>query len=127
MKTTEEPFEELYIPHRELQNPNAVCYRVYNDSKNYELVEAFSALEALTQSKIEKPYKIERHNPLGDNVIHIKYATNILIGEGGVAPTIEKQIEHTLELNTPEMITEVAIATENIGLSNEEVDKLLNG
>lgn len=145
MKTTEVSFEELYIPHRELQNPSAVCYRVYRDEKNYELLEAVSALAALTQSGIEKPYKIERHNPLGNNIIHLKNANNILIGGGIAAQSINSSAESSIPeiaLNTmpnvipeavPEIIPEQAIETtvitnpEPIGLSNADVDKLLNG
>jgi hypothetical protein len=137
MKQTTEPFEELPIPRRELQNPSTVLYRVYRDYKNYELVEAVSALDALSHSKIKNIYKIERHNPLGDNVIQLNQVIGALGGDDreNISPENRPQTEEAAKIAAlPEQsVAEKAVemspppaAQESAPLSNDDIDKLLN-
>lgn len=140
MKQTTEPFEELMIPRRELHTPSAVIYRVYRDYKNFELVEAVSALDALAVSKNKNVYKIERHNPLGDNVIHLKQVMKMFSSEGGdmeenFAGSVIQQQDVPVPITIPvaeEAIPEpiekpAAAPMEDAPLSNDDIDKLLNG
>lgn len=153
MKENTEPFEELFIPRKELQSSSAMLYRVYSDYKNFELVEAASALDALAISKKRNVYKIQRHDPLGYNVIHLNQVMQQMFPESDIPGNnvpesfehIEKQQEKVQEpvaaapATAPEPAAPVAAAapepvassapavTDSAPLSNEEIDKLLNG
>ena len=113
MKQIEQPFEELMIPRRELQNNSAMRYRVYRDTKSYKLVEAISALDALTRSGISKAYKIERYNPLSDNIVHLGQVEKLLSGENvadidDVADVADVKANDVLPIKTePEAIAEI--------------------
>ncbi len=140
MKQITEPFEELIIPRRELQASAAMIYRVYSDYKNFELVEAASALEALSSSKNRNVYKIQRHDPLGDNVIHLSQVMNKVSTENIVVENNFETIAHSQgqgsepvmksapeEIVTPEVASAAPASTEAAPLSNDDIDKLLNG
>lgn len=142
MKQITEPFEELIIPRKELHDSSAVVYRVYSNSRNFELVEAVSALDALAQSKIKNVYKVKRHDPLGDNVIHLNQVIKeepVVENEPQIQVAPALVIEQIAELATeepqPEAIMEIAVepevesppvAVEAAPLSNDDIDKLLN-
>ncbi len=149
MKQNTEPFEELMIPRRELHAPSAMIYRVYSDYKHFELVEAMSALDALAASKIKNVYKIERHDPLADNVIHLNQVINPMAAvsaatESALVDNIQpQQHESTPHIAEVKDSTEVPVETkpteaaapapvettpkEDAPLSNDDIDKLLNG
>lgn len=130
-----QPFEELYIPQKSFNSNAALLYRVYSDYKHYELVEAASALDALAHSSIKSPYKIMRHDPFGDNVLHLNQVMSMeaksagqptlgdtTIPEGKIAvadiPVVAQQ----------EIVSEpVSVSSEPAPLSNDDVNKLLNG
>lgn len=136
MKQTE-PFEELFIPRRELQISTMSVYRVYSDYKHFELVEAASALEALSISKKRNVYKIQRHDPLGDNVLHLNQVMNSGLSENNARENIavENNIAPPAQAQKPEVAPEqivdapvaAAAAAEAAPLSNDDIDKLLNG
>ena len=131
-----EPFEELFIPRRELQISTMSVYRVYSDYKHFELVEAASALDALSISKKRNVYKIQRHDPLGDNVIHLNQvmnsgsSENIAVENNIVPAAAPAQAQQPAEA-APEQIVDApvaaAAAAEAAPLSNDDIDKLLNG
>lgn len=151
MKNTEQ-FEELFIPRRELHISDSMIYRVYRDNRNFELIEAPSVIEALSKSKIRNAYKVERHDPMADNVIHLK---QVLGGDIQDEEPIVKPVEKIAEaakvlpqekITEPEPVSNeaVAVAAEvekeqaepvetaaktdgDVPLSNDEVDRLLNG
>lgn len=145
MTQIEQPFEELIIPRRDMFDVTGSYYRVYSDSKNYTLVEATSALDALRNNGISKAYKIERHNPMGDNVIQFaqQHIASIAIMENDnkheyVATEPEKTAEMPdkepllaepeSELQQTTELKEVqTVSSLNSGLSNDEVEKLMNG
>ncbi len=154
MKETAETFEELFIPRKELQSSNAMVYRVYSDYKNFELVEAASALDALAISKKRNVYKVQRHDPLGYNVIHLNQVMQQMFPAsdipGNAVPESFEHIEKSQEKSpepvaaTPAPAPEPApavvaapapepaassapMASDPAPLSNEEIDKLLNG
>jgi hypothetical protein len=145
MKQTTEPFEELMIPRRDLPVSSAIIYRVYSDYKNFELVEASSALEAMENSKIKNVYKIKRHDPLEENVIHMNRDVKNIIKDNVITPLPQAEISPVSEpvqvaevaevvepAVAPEPIAEEPVAVESASsepaaLSNEDVDKLLNG
>lgn len=129
-----EPFEELIIPRRDIQVSTASIYRVYSDHKNFQLVEAGSALEAIAICGNKNIHKIKRHDPLGDNVIHLNQAErpiaapNQNIAVENVAPEIvaPEQAPTSAE-PAPEQIVAAQAAAADTPLSNDDIDKLLNG
>lgn len=146
MKQTTEPFEELAIPRRDFSISSDMVYRVYKDRRNFEIVEAESALDALARSKIKNAYKIERHDPLGCNVIHLSQVISQQV------PPSEELVpdDHSKIQEQPQEIVESVVADaepvatpestavvqetesppasgEPAALSNDDIDKLLNG
>lgn len=132
MTQIEQPFEELLIPHRELHDVSATHYRVYRDIKSYKLVEAVSALDALMRSGVGKAYKIERYNPLAENIIQLGQVAGISDNSGSDEAIIAPEIEEVIAADDHETI-EVSIGDskdnsgETAALNNDEIDKLLNG
>ncbi len=138
-----EPFEELFIPRKDLQLSSAMVYRVYRDRKNFELVEAASALDAMAACKNKKIYKIQRHDPLGFNVIHL----NQVLNQDFIGSMEPESADNYSEDQPPQKPEEPVAAApvqaapepppapppaaepaaESRALSNEEIDKLLNG
>ena len=151
MKNTTESFEELIIPRKDLHISDAMLYRVYSDRKNFELIEAVSALDAIGQSKIKDVYRVERHDPMANNVIHLRQVLGGLphvennipenkIVETPVAqevvvepsapvsePIAKVEPENIPVAATPEPQPEVSASEAGAALSNDEVDRLLNG
>jgi hypothetical protein len=138
------PFEELDMPRKNVHGVTEQGYRVYRNVVEYMVVEATSALEALEKSGIAKPHKITRHDPLADNVLSLKIAKkllgiNVIHPENApaaaaiVPPELAAAPAAPVEAQSaaPAPIAEEALipvveAGEKV-LSNEEVDKLLNG
>jgi hypothetical protein len=101
-------------------------------------VEAISALEALANSGITRAYKIERYKPLGANIIQMNYATNATPEQKVAQPIAEEKLAvpenpENIEAAQDKIITPEAAAVESAppaaseGLSNDDVEKLLNG
>ncbi|MEK6745992.1 MAG: hypothetical protein AABY33_03060 [Pseudomonadota bacterium] len=133
MKQNEEPFEELIIPRRDMQISAATVYRIYSDYKNFQLVEAGSALEAIAMCGNQNVYKIKRHDPLGDNVIHLNQAVLPIITQNQIIAVdnvvTEKAMQEPAE-NTEVSEEQTAAASQAAAetpLSNDDIDKLLNG
>lgn len=148
MKNTTEPFEELLIPRKDLHISAAMIYRVYSDKKNFELIEAVSALDAMAQSKIKNVYKVERHDPMASNVIHLRQVLGGFPSAENNIPEskVEIPVAQEVAVETPEPVSVLSVEPENIvatstpepqpeisapvadaALSNDEVDRLLNG
>mgnify|MGYP003392965386 CR=1 FL=1 len=135
MKQSEEPFEELIIPRREMQISTATIYRIYSDYKNFQLVEAGSALEAIAMMGNKNVYKIKRHDPLGDNVIHLNQAVRPIAVQNHNIAVDNMVVENTIPVQEAAAITEVSEeqtaaasqAAAETPLSNDDIDKLLNG
>jgi hypothetical protein len=58
--TSHSIFESLPLPRKDVPQAEISNYRVYSDSKNFVMITALSALEALQSSAISSPYKIQR-------------------------------------------------------------------
>lgn len=142
MKQNEGPFEELIIPRREMQVSTASIYRVYGDHKNFQLVEAGSALEAMSIIGNKNVYKIKRHDPLGDNVIQLNQSIrpvttqnqnvlqNIVVeneAPGTIAPVQAEAAENSEPSADQIAAASQAAASSDAPLSNDDIDKLLNG
>lgn len=144
MKQNEQPFEELIIPRREMQVSTTTIYRVYSDHKNFQLVEAGSALEAMSIIGNKSVYKIKRHDPLGDNVIHLNYAMRPISAQNqnvihnvaveNVTAEAAPPVPAAPEANPEPSKEQVAEASQAAAataaetpLSNDDIDKLLNG
>lgn len=127
MKQTTEAFEELVIPRKDFSISSDMVYKVYKDRHNFEVVEASSALDALARSKIKNVYKIERHNPLERNVISLEQVVKFDFGEDIVV--VSEAAEATPP--APQTIAPNAdiqsVPSEPAPLSNDDIDKLLNG
>jgi len=155
MKNNTENFEELVIPRKDINLSSAAFYRVYRDNRYFELIEAVSALDAISKSKIDNIYKVERHNPMAGNVIHFSQAakqdakhgdsTNFSASDNEKSTFSEQNLESSVgdvkieekpvENKEAAEIAEVqvsdaassVVANEQSALSNDEVDRLLNG
>lgn len=134
MKQDAEQFEELVIPRRELNNLSDMRYRVYSNAAQFDIIDAVSALDALQKSGMAKAYKIERHNPLADNVLHLSEVQKLLANhkdEQGEAPMIAaapkaEPVAQAVAESTQETVY-ISPPPEAATLSNDEVSKLLNG
>lgn len=55
-----EIFEPLKVVKRQIQDLNRCCYRVYKSGEEFVTVEAATALEAIQESGVASPLKVER-------------------------------------------------------------------
>jgi hypothetical protein len=87
-------------------------------------------LDALAASSIKNAYKVQRHDPLGDNVLHFSYTMSMEAKNSNQQEHIEKIIvpENIAQTVTEQVGAqeEIAIPTADQPLSNEDVNKLLN-
>ncbi len=60
MTTTETPFEQLPLARTSAPASLVGQYRIYTDNKNFKLVQADSAVNALELSGLLQAFKIER-------------------------------------------------------------------
>ena len=126
MKQTTEAFEELVIPRKDFSISSDMVYKVYKDRHNFEVVEASSALDALARSKIKNVYKIERHNPLERNVISLEQVVKFDFGED--IAVVSEAAEATPVPQTIASNADIqSVPSEPAPLSNDDIDKLLNG
>ncbi len=62
-QTPKGQFSQVDFPTRSYGNPDQAQYRVFSDASNYVLVQADTATEAIKQSDIKHPVRVERHIP----------------------------------------------------------------
>lgn len=126
---TPEMFQSLSLPHKDLPEAAGSRYRVYSDAKNFVVVEADNAQDALAASGLAKAHRILRESLFRDNVLTIALAA-----KAEAAPKEEHATEVPAESAKPEesaappAAAEPAAASEpEAPLSNEDVNKLLEG
>lgn len=64
-----EIFEPLKVVKRQLQDVNQSRYRVYKSAEEYVTVEAATALEAIQESGVQEPLKVERVMQFQDRLL----------------------------------------------------------
>ena len=136
MTQEQQPFEELYIPKKEVGDFSASRYRVYFDAKNYKLIEAVSAMDALMRRGVNHAYKIQKHDPMAANVLQLPQMAGLMglgVAVEQAAPIVamatppvesEPEVHDYVEISAP---IEPHKQEVHVGLSNEEVERLLNG
>jgi hypothetical protein len=118
--TVNESFEMLSLPKRDFPQLAMGNYRVYKNTSEFLLVAAGTALEAMQASGLTQVYKIERdhmdqHTVLSPN----SWKAQVAVEEAAVvAPAVE--------VAQPVAAAPVEPAAE-VPLSNDDVNKLLNG
>ncbi len=66
----EKEFGELKYPKRGFKEKNeATTYRIYKNKKDFILVEANTALEAIRKSEITTPFKVVKYSKLNETAI----------------------------------------------------------
>ncbi len=118
-------FEHLPLARAESSVVLDGAYRVYSDAKNYTTIQATSAIEALEMSGIHYAFKIKRENLFSNNLLNPKS------WDKAVAAPVAAQAEavHEPVVVAAEMISEpvVEAPAPAAELSNDDIDKLLNG
>lgn len=111
-------FEHLPMARASVPDVLMGQYRVYSSRSDFSTVTADSALQALEMSGLGRAYKIERHSMLAANVIAPSFWSDekpVLTSSAEAAPQPAIAPAETIE-----------IAVE-APLSNNDIDKLLNG
>lgn len=138
----DEGFKPLDIPHKDVSIAHVIRYRVYSDDKNFKTVDAASAKEAIALSGIAKPLRVQQEIMKLYQVMDLKKYTNDnpLVPEATLSPvppaTDQEKATDTEYVTAPVTpSTEEPKAAEipatpastDAPLSNDEVNKLLNG
>ena len=109
-----EMFKPLELPKKNTSQTSSNSYRVYKDKSQFIVVEAENAQKALLASGLKQAYRIERHD--------IKLS---------VVLNFDTLSELSADKNPPvapeEKTTPTELVSTSASLSNEEVDKLLQG
>ncbi|MEZ5691359.1 MAG: hypothetical protein R3D71_06820 [Rickettsiales bacterium] len=143
MNNTTSSFEELIIPRKDIGISSGVIYRVYKDRTNFKVVEALSALDAIAQSKVKNPYKVERTDKMANSIIQLNQVFDIEdddmeIGKGAEDNIAEhnaqevnvEATEDIVEEQQSEIVSEssevAVVPDENAPLNNDDVERLLN-
>ena len=132
MEMEQSAFEQLPLARTALPEVTGGQYRVYRDAANFALITAESALQALELSGFGHAYKIQRTSLFMNNLITPQYwevdpATQPMQADKPVpVQAAEPAAEPALaEAAPPETPTEAPSGEEP--LSNQDIDKLLNG
>lgn len=109
-------FEELHFSQRALNIPRNV-YHVYRTEKDYEKVEANSAYEAMRESGIERPVRIQRYS-----IFRIPMLAGDMLADIVDQPAEpEMAAVSAPEVERADMVEEVATAPETTE-ENQQVD-----
>lgn len=126
--SSDRTFESLSLPHKEVPHLVGTRYRVYSDSKNYTLVEAGSALEAIQASGMKNVHKVLRDTIMLNTLLDVATVTGSATPP---MPQVSKSMADNAE-NTAQgeegagsIAAAAAAAADAKALSNDEVDKLL--
>jgi hypothetical protein len=137
--TTEEFFETLSIPRKEIANARLSRYRVYETHSEFTVVEAESAADAFAKAGIARPQRIVRDSDRLDAIVSVQ---DEAVAPTPVAPPASVPIEPPAAAE-PEESKEPALAAieepaepaapaeetaqSDAPLSDDEVNKLLQG
>lgn len=126
--TATEPFEALPMPRKDIPQPASGSYKVYKNAKEFVVVEAGSALEALQVSGVPLAYKIERESIDSIRVLGFtdwaqEPKPEVAKEAAPAAATTDTSQKETVLI--PSQETAAAPPTAE-ALSNDDVNKLLN-
>ncbi len=137
------PFEHLPLARAESSAVLDGAYRIYTDAKNYTTIQAASAIEALEMSGIHYAFKIKRENLYACNLLNPKSwdkavplpAENMMAASAPVENIAVEAVAEVAAESVSEPVAEApaveAAAAEAAeapaALSNDDIDKLLNG
>lgn len=107
-------FEALPLPHKNFPQAGMGTYRVYSDDKNFVMVSAMNAIEALAASKMEQVIRIQRDSLDLTTVFSPKDWTKDAGSLSNAAPEAEMEKKDLQPINTVE-----------VPLSNDDVENLL--
>jgi hypothetical protein len=107
-------FTPLDLPKKGV-SPTESRYRVYKDAKEFSVVDAPSALQALQASGLKTAYRIERDSIFAGNLVDLKKLPDAPPPAAAAAPA------------APAAPEEAKPAEPDKGLSGAEVDQLLKG
>jgi hypothetical protein len=117
-----EEFESLALPRKEVPHLMGTHYRVYSDHENFKVVAATSAQEAMENSGIKNPLKVERETMLLYSLINL--GGNPSVGAASEPlPSNSPAPAATTETTTEAISENAEVAA--AALSNNDVDKLL--
>ena len=85
MENSHRPFEQLSIP-RKAMDGTVSRYRIYKNASEFSLVEASTALEALSAAGEKNVYKIVRDDPMGYNLLRSE-ELRVTSADGTASPT----------------------------------------
>lgn len=116
-------FEQLPLARPDMPPMPVGMYRVYKDKKIFSIVQAASALEALENSGFGHAIKIEREDMMSNNLLNPKFWES-----DAPAPIVGAQPAESAPAASEVQPAEAASAPSgDAPLSNNDVDKLLNG
>ncbi|NBX03559.1 MAG: hypothetical protein EBR02_05805 [Alphaproteobacteria bacterium] len=102
MQAQPKQFENLTIPRKSLPLAGGCRYRVYETAQNFKIVDAATAMEALSACGLTYAYKILRDDPMNENLLsHDAWAKDVLLGgDTGQNPSAEPE-KMAIEIDTP--------------------------
>lgn len=111
------------MPRKDIPQPASGSYRVYSNAKEFVVVNASSALEALQASGVQSAYKIERESIDYVHVLSPSAWSNSASAQVPVPNSVAAEAKETVFI--PEATAQVSKDAE-APLSNDDVNKLLN-
>jgi len=89
---SEEVFENLSIPKKELSGLPVGRYRVYKDASNYVNVAADTAMQALEACGFKDVYKVERDRLDAHNLLNIEEWKNLQSAPKAATPAATEEV-----------------------------------
>jgi len=119
-------FKNLDIPRKEIEQEEGLQYRVYSTAKEFTMVIAANAQEAISLSAVKSPLKVVRHMPMDCNVL--EFPIKSVVDNGGAAKISasgDTVAEVAVVVPEDEEVTSAEVTAQ--ALSNDDVEKLLGG
>jgi|GEM_PF-4566539 len=130
-------FKDLALPRKDLPVVAQSRYLVYKDAKEFIIVDAANAKEALAASGLTDVYRIKRENRLLNNILSFaltgrdsatpKEAPKVEASEPVAPPETAPPAEPATAAEPPPPVAEPPKPEDSAALSNEEVSNLLKG
>lgn len=117
-------FRDLALPRKEVALASASRYRVYKNAKEFVVVDAANAKEALAGSGFDKAVRIEKESIHQVNVLTLSALQD---RESDIAPAQPEASAPADSASPPAQAAPAQAAPQEQALSNDDVDKLLQG
>lgn len=124
-----ENFKYLEIPRKNLAQSAGAQYRVYSNAKDFVTVEAENAQAAIAQSGVVNPLRVVRHIPSQCNVLEFPPMDDAAapVAAPVMAAPSEVPVEEAAPVAAETVAAPEAAPASEAPLSNEDVEKLLQG